>query len=72
MPGMGFPLDAWSAKTFSILLLGKEPESPRDAIPELKRMAEERWGKWRGHVFVYVLNDLPRISKRLGVDLTRL
>jgi 3-methyladenine DNA glycosylase/8-oxoguanine DNA glycosylase len=71
MPGMGFPLDVWSAKIFSILLLGKEPESPRDAIPELKRIAKERWGEWRGHVFVYVLNDLPRISKRLGIDLTR-
>ena len=71
MPGMGFPLDIWSAKIFSILLIGKEPESPREAILELKRMAEERWGKWRGHAFVYVLNDLPRISKRIGIDLTR-
>ena len=71
VPGMGFPLDVWSAKIFSILLFGKEPESPRDAIMELKKAAEERWGKWRGHVFVYVLNGLPRISKRIGIDLTR-
>jgi DNA-3-methyladenine glycosylase II len=71
VPGMGFPLDVWSAKIFSILLLGKEPESPRETIMELKKAAEERWGKWRGHVFVYVLNDLSRISKRIGIDLTR-
>jgi len=71
MPGMGFPLDVWSAKIFSILFLGKEPESPRDAIPKLKEAAEKRWGKWRGHAFIYVLNDLPKISERLGVDLTR-
>jgi DNA-3-methyladenine glycosylase II len=71
MPGMGFPLDVWSAKIFSILFLGKEPESPREAILELKRMGEKRWGKWQGHAFVYVLNDLPRISKRLGIDLTQ-
>jgi 3-methyladenine DNA glycosylase/8-oxoguanine DNA glycosylase len=71
VPGMGFPLDVWSAKIFSILLFGKEPESPREAITELKKAAEERWGKWRGHVFVYVLNGLPRISKRIGIDLTR-
>jgi len=70
-PGPGFPLDVWSAKIFSILFLAKEPDSPRDAIPELKRIAEERWGKWRGDAFVYVLNDLPRISKRIGFDLTR-
>jgi DNA-3-methyladenine glycosylase II len=70
-PGMGFPLDVWSAKIFGILLLGKEPEAPRMAIPELKRIAEKRWGKWRGHAFAYILNDLPGISKRIGVDLTR-
>jgi 3-methyladenine DNA glycosylase/8-oxoguanine DNA glycosylase len=70
MPGMGFPLDVWSAKIFSILFLAKEPESPREAILELKKMAEKRWGKWQGTAFVYVLNNLPRISKRIGVDLT--
>ncbi len=70
-PGMGFPLDVWSAKIFSVLFTGKEPESPRDAIPELKRNAAERWGRWRGHAFVYVLNDLPRISERLGINLTQ-
>ena len=71
MPGMRFPLDVWSAKIFSVLFYGKEPDQPREIIPELKKVAEERWGNWRGHAFVYVLNDLPRISKRLGVDLTR-
>jgi DNA-3-methyladenine glycosylase II len=71
VPGMGFPLDVWSAKIFHVLLFGKETEKPRDAIPVLKKTAEERWGKWRGYAFVYVLNDLPRISKRIGVDLTK-
>lgn len=71
VPRMGFPLDIWSAKIFHVLFFGKEPESPREAIQELKKIAEERWGKWRGHAFVYVLNDLPEISKRIGVDLTR-
>jgi DNA-3-methyladenine glycosylase II len=71
MPGMGFPLDVWSAKIFSLIFGEKLPDSPRDAIAELKQKAEKRWGRWRGNVFVYVLNDLPRISKRLGVDLTR-
>jgi DNA-3-methyladenine glycosylase II len=70
MLGSGFPLDIWSAKIFSVLFHGKKPEDPRKAIPVLKEMAEERWGKWRGYAFVYVLNDLPAISKRVGVDLT--
>jgi len=70
MPGMRFPLDVWSAKIFSVLFHAKVPDKPRDAIAELKKLGEERWGKWRGHAFVYVLNDLQRISKRVGVDLT--
>jgi 3-methyladenine DNA glycosylase/8-oxoguanine DNA glycosylase len=71
VPGMGFPLDVWSAKIFHILLNGKETKSPREDIPKLKQTAEKRWGKWSGHVFTYVLNDLPQISKRIGIDLTQ-
>ena len=71
MPRMGFPLDVWSAKIFSVLFFGKEPEKPREAIPALKKVAEERWGEWRGYAFVYVLNDLPKLSERVGVDLTK-
>ena len=71
MPRMGFPLDVWSAKIFSVLFFGKVPEKPREAIPALKKVAEERWGEWMGYAFVYVLNDLPRLSERVGVDLTK-
>jgi 3-methyladenine DNA glycosylase/8-oxoguanine DNA glycosylase len=71
VPGMGFPLDVWSAKIFHVLFFGKEPENPREAIPVLKQTAEERWGKWSGYAFAYVLNDLPKMSKRVGVDLTQ-
>jgi DNA-3-methyladenine glycosylase II len=71
MPRMGFPLDVWSAKIFHVLFFGKEPENPRKAIPRLKQEAEERWGKWKGYAFVYVLNDLPKLSDRIGVDLTQ-
>jgi len=71
VPGMGFPLDVWSAKIFHVLFFGKEPENSREAIPALKQMAEERWRKWSGYAFVYVLNDLPKLSKRIGVDLTQ-
>jgi 3-methyladenine DNA glycosylase/8-oxoguanine DNA glycosylase len=71
MPGMRFPLDVWSAKIFSVLFYQKVPDQPRDAIAELKKVTQERWGRWTGHAFVYVLNDLPNISKRIGSDLTR-
>jgi 3-methyladenine DNA glycosylase/8-oxoguanine DNA glycosylase len=72
MPEMGVPLDVWSAKIFSILFRGKVPSDSRKSIAELKKTALERWGKWAGYVFVYVLNDLPRISKRIGFDLSSL
>ena len=72
IPGIGFPLDVWSAKIFHFLLMGEITKSPRDAIPMLKKIAEHRWGKWSGYVFTYILNDLPQISKRIKFDLTRL
>jgi 3-methyladenine DNA glycosylase/8-oxoguanine DNA glycosylase len=71
VPGMGFPLDVWSAKIFHVLFYGREPENPRQAVSLLKNAAEERWGKWRGYAFVYVLNDLPKLSKRIGIDLNQ-
>jgi DNA-3-methyladenine glycosylase II len=70
MPQMGFPLDVWSAKIFSILFYGKNPQNPREAIPTLKKVAEERWGIWKGYAFVYVLNDLEKLSQRVATDLT--
>jgi len=69
-PHFGFALDVWSAKIFSLLMFGKVPENPREAIPRIKRIAEERWGKWRGYVFIYVLHDLKNLSRRYGLNLT--
>jgi 3-methyladenine DNA glycosylase/8-oxoguanine DNA glycosylase len=71
-PHFGFPLDVWSAKIFSLLLLGEEPDSPRTVIPKLKKIAEKRWGRWRGYVFTHVLNDMPNLSKRLRLNLEEL
>jgi 3-methyladenine DNA glycosylase/8-oxoguanine DNA glycosylase len=70
-PHPGFALDVWSAKIFSMLLLGKETESPRNLIPKLKKMAEDRWGQWRGYVFIYVLHDLNNLSDRFNLKLTQ-
>ncbi len=67
----GFSLDVWSAKIFGVLFNGEVPEDPRNSIPNLTRKAIGRWGPWTGHAFVYVLNDLEKISKRIGVDLTK-
>jgi len=71
-PHPGFALDVWSAKIFSVLLLGREAESPRSVIPKLKKIAEDRWGRWRGYVFTYVLNDLKNLSRRFNLNLAEL
>lgn len=71
-PHPGFALDVWSAKIFNVLLFGEKAESPRSIIPKLKMIAEERWGRWRGYVFICVLNDLDNLSKRFNFDLTAL
>jgi 3-methyladenine DNA glycosylase/8-oxoguanine DNA glycosylase len=69
-PHPGFALDVWSAKIFHKLLFREEPKDPRTAIPGLKRIAEERWGKWRGYAFIYVLNDLDNLSKKFNLKLS--
>lgn len=71
-PHPGFALDVWSAKIFNLLLFGEQAESPRDMIPKLKKIAEDRWGEWRGYVFIYVLHDLNNLSKRFNLNLTEL
>jgi DNA-3-methyladenine glycosylase II len=71
MPKMGFPLDSWSAKIFGVLFFGREPQDSREAIPALKKAAGKRWGEWRGYAFVYVLNDLEKLSERFGVDFLK-
>ena len=71
-PHPGFALDVWSAKIFNVLLFGEKAASPRSIIPKLKKIAEERWGRWRGYVFTYVLNDLNNLSQRFNSDFTDL
>ena len=71
-PHPGFALDVWSAKIFNMLIFRKEVESPRSIIPKLKKIAEDRWGKWKGYVFTYVLNDLKNLSRRFDLNLGEL
>jgi DNA-3-methyladenine glycosylase II len=71
-PHPGFALDVWSAKIFNLLLFGEEAKSPRSIIPKLREIAEDRWRKWKGYVFTYVLNDLNNLSRRLNFNLAGL
>jgi 3-methyladenine DNA glycosylase/8-oxoguanine DNA glycosylase len=71
-PHPGFAVDVWSAKIFGYLLFGKKPDSPRDIIPKIKEIALERWGRWRGYVFTYTLNDLNNLANRFNFNLAEL
>jgi 3-methyladenine DNA glycosylase/8-oxoguanine DNA glycosylase len=69
-PHLGFALNVWSARIFNLLIFGEKAESPRNVIPELKKVAEDRWRQWRGYVFFYVLHDLSKLSIRFNLNLT--
>lgn len=68
-PHGGFPIDAWSVEVFSKLFYGNVPARNRDAIEKVKRDGLRRWGRWAWMAFLYVVQDLPRLSKELNLDL---
>jgi DNA-3-methyladenine glycosylase II len=68
-PHGGFPIDAWSVEVFSQLFYGKVPARNRDSIENVKREGLRRWGRWAWLAFFYVVQDLPGLSKALGVEL---
>ncbi len=68
-PHPGFALDVWSVKIFHRLIFGKPApiDDPRSAIKKTAHAAEKLWGKWRGYILTYVLNDLPNLEKQFGI-----
>jgi 3-methyladenine DNA glycosylase/8-oxoguanine DNA glycosylase len=66
-PYSGFPLDVWSARIFHEIIFGETPKEPRKVVKKVEEEAKKRWGKYRRHVFVYVLHDLPRLAKRYNI-----
>jgi 3-methyladenine DNA glycosylase/8-oxoguanine DNA glycosylase len=68
-PHGGFSIDVWSADIFGKLFFGKDAETDRNAIDRIKAEGIKRWGKWARLAFVYVVHDIPRLSKRVGMEL---
>jgi 3-methyladenine DNA glycosylase/8-oxoguanine DNA glycosylase len=68
-PHGGFPIDVWSVEIFGKLLFGREPKNNRDAIERVKAAGMKRWGTFSWMAFFYVVQDLGRLSKKLGVSL---
>jgi DNA-3-methyladenine glycosylase II len=68
-PHGGFPIDAWSVEVFSQLFYGRTPARNRESIEKVKREGLRRWGQWAWMAFLYVVQDLPKLSESLGLDL---
>ncbi len=69
-PHSSFSLDVWSVKIFHRLIFGRpvpKGSNPRELIDKTTRAAEKLWGKWRGYVMTYVLNDLPYLEEKFGI-----
>jgi DNA-3-methyladenine glycosylase II len=68
-PHGGFSIDVWSSDIFGKLFFGANAEVGRSSIERIKAEGIKRWGKWARLAFVYVVHDLPNISRRTGLDL---
>lgn len=68
-PHGGFPIDVWSAEVFGKLFFGKKPDNNREAVEIVKKEGIRRWGKWAWMAFFYIVQDLPNLSRKLGMDL---
>jgi 3-methyladenine DNA glycosylase/8-oxoguanine DNA glycosylase len=68
-PHGGFPIDVWSATIFGKLFYGNESETSRAEIGRIKAEGIRRWGKYAWMAFLYVVHDLERLSKKLGLSL---
>jgi 3-methyladenine DNA glycosylase/8-oxoguanine DNA glycosylase len=65
-PHPSFPLDVWSVKIFAEVFGIELGEKPQESIPNVKKYAEERFGRWRHYVFLYVLHDLDNLELDAG------
>jgi len=69
-PHPGFPLDIWSVKLFTkIFLPEKSWGSTSEAMKAMRKYAETEWGRWQDYVFMYIVNDLENLSRKLGLKL---
>ncbi len=68
-PHGGFPIDVWSAEVFSKIFFGRKPQNNRSEVEIVKKEGIRRWGKWAWMAFFYIVQDLPALSEKLGIDL---
>ncbi len=60
-----FPLDVWSSRIFQKFY----PELKDKTFDMIKRFAEDRWNKYRGLAYYYLICDRKNLSQKLNVEL---
>jgi 3-methyladenine DNA glycosylase/8-oxoguanine DNA glycosylase len=60
-----FPLDVWSSKIFQ----GFYPELKDKTLDGIKKFAENRWAKFRGLAYYYLICGRKNLARKLGVEL---
>jgi len=60
-----FPLDVWSSKVFQAFY----PELKDKTSDEIKRFAEDRWDKYKGLAYYYLMCGRKNLAQKLNVEL---
>lgn len=60
-----FPLDVWSSKIFQAFY----PKLKGKKLDKIKRYTENRWGKYRGLAYYYLMCDRKNLTQKLNVEL---
>jgi len=60
-----FPLDVWSSKIIHAFY----PELQDKTLEEIRRFAENRWGKYRGLAYYYLICGRNNLAQELNVEL---
>lgn len=60
-----FPLDVWGSKIFRAFY----PEIKNKTLEEIKRFAEDRWSKYKGLAYYYLMCGRKNLAQRLNTEL---
>ncbi|TKJ43356.1 hypothetical protein CEE36_04810 [candidate division TA06 bacterium B3_TA06] len=60
-----FPLDLWSSRIFQTFY----PELKDKTLNEIKKFAQDRWGRYRGLAYYYLMCDRKKLAQKLDVEL---
>lgn len=60
-----FSIDVWSSKIFQVFY----PKLKGKTSDEIKKFADDKWGKYKGLVFYYLMCDRKNLAQKLNLEL---